>query len=660
VRRTWQIPPGQVRIEGRHWQRTLEGILARVAEGLGVNEPIVADFYKLLIYDQGSFFAAHRDTEKADGMFATLVLVLPSCSTGGELVIRHAGREVKLDLHTEDPGEAAFAAFYADCVHEVLPVTGGCRLALIYNLSRGKRRGALLPPDYRAEQSRVENRLHNWRSGKPEKLVYPLEHAYTPAELAFSSLKGADAAVAGLLAAAVPRAGCELHLALLTIEESGIAGYTDDYGRYGGEEDFEAVEVTDDWASLSEWHSLDGSQFVPCELPVLKDEFSPPECLDDLEPDEEHFREATGNEGASFERTYRRAALVLWPRGRRLAVLCQAGLQITLPTLESIVQRCEHGNRTEDRQEASALAERMIARWRTDNWYPHERDTPSDAVRMLGLLARLDNAALVERFVKRVIAAGIYSEGDNDALFAALARLPVRRRTAMLATVLTRTATTRFAACCGLLARAVGEVPKLATAARHLLTAMPTEAAPQDSWQRAGAVRPQAVADLLTACIAIDRELARRAIAKMLAWPAAYGMDAVLLPAVRLVMPCSDPALAPLLAACRSHLEPRIAQPLAPPTDWRRSSSVSCSCASCRQLSAFLRDPAQRSWTLRAAEQVRAHVEHTIRRAQADLDTVTERRGRPYSLICSKNQASYERRAVQRARDLADIALLDG
>jgi hypothetical protein len=38
----------------------------------------VADLYKLLAYDPGSFFVNHRDTEKVAGMFATLIIVLPS------------------------------------------------------------------------------------------------------------------------------------------------------------------------------------------------------------------------------------------------------------------------------------------------------------------------------------------------------------------------------------------------------------------------------------------------------------------------------------------------------------------------------------------------------------------------------------------------------
>src|SRR5271165_354172 len=37
VRRTWQIAADRVRIRGKHWPRTLEAILARVADGLGVS-----------------------------------------------------------------------------------------------------------------------------------------------------------------------------------------------------------------------------------------------------------------------------------------------------------------------------------------------------------------------------------------------------------------------------------------------------------------------------------------------------------------------------------------------------------------------------------------------------------------------------------------------
>jgi hypothetical protein len=94
------------------------------------------------------------------------------------------------------------------------------------------------------------------------------------------------------------------------------------------------------------------------------------------------------------------------------------------------------------------------------------------------------------------------------------------------------------------------------------------------------------------------------------------------------------------------------------PQDWTRPSGIGCQCQHCTEFSRFLADAAAKSWTLRAAQQIRTHVENEIRRANADVDTRTERRGSPHSLISVKNQASYERRVTQRKQDLADLAVL--
>jgi predicted 2-oxoglutarate/Fe(II)-dependent dioxygenase YbiX len=124
VRKVWQLPPDKVRLGGKSWAGSFGNIVQQVAAGLGCEAAAVsAELYKLLVYDEGGFFKAHRDTEKAEGMFGTLVLVLPSAHRGGELVIRHAGREVVVDLSATDPAELAFVAFYADCEHEVRPVS---------------------------------------------------------------------------------------------------------------------------------------------------------------------------------------------------------------------------------------------------------------------------------------------------------------------------------------------------------------------------------------------------------------------------------------------------------------------------------------------------------------------------------------------------------
>ena len=188
----------------------------------------------------------------------------------------------------------------------------------------------------------------------------------------------------------------------------------------------------------------------------------------------------------------------------------------------------------------------------------------------------------------------------------------------------------------------------------------PARFVPDHPWQRPAALEPKMVVSLLTALTAVDRSLAVRAVAYMLAWPKAYDLDRVLVAAMRQLPRRDDPAIAPLLFACRSHLRARIAEELAPPADWRRLATVACQCEHCRQLRAFLDDPMQKVWILRAAEHARGHVESTIRDSRADCDTRTERQGRPYSLICTKNQASYERRARQRTQDLSDVGLLDG
>lgn len=682
VRRTWQIGADRVRIGGKHWARTLEAILARVADGLGIAEPIVAEFYKLLVYDRGSFFVSHRDTEKAPGMFATLVVVLPSTSTGGELVVRHKGREARLDLQCADPSEVAFAAFYADCVHEVLPVTSGCRLALVYNLLRKEKGPAPLPPSYDAEQARVAKLLRAWASGQqspeevdedvPEKLIYPLEHAYTPAELAFASLKGADAAVAGVLVAAAPQAGCDLHLALVSIQESGTAEYADNFSSYRGrrsEPDMEAGEVDDRLATLSEWRRSDGNPSALGALPFEEEELSPPDAFDDMEPDDEEFHEATGNEGATFDRSYSRAALVLWPRERFLAVLNRGGLPVTLPYLDDLTQRW--GASGEDRQsplwrQAHDLSAQILSGWPTQDWDELPDQKPSAAARMLALLTRLEDTERIAAFVERIAAGGSHHKSDNDAVVAVVGLFSTEHRATLIERMIAGTAVRSPGACADLLKRAVAasrgrrnnELLGAVSAMVGALPGDPARAPKIEPWQQRTPLRPDFVVDLLTALAPFDETLAQRAAAHILAWPKTYGLDSILVPAMRELMGSAaiegSTAIERLRVTCVEHLRARTSEPLAPPKDWRRASAVGCKCPHCSELSRFLVDPGQKTWVLKAAQVHRSHVEATIKRARCDVDAATERRGSPHGLVCTKNQASYERRSKQRIRDLAD------
>ena len=686
VRRTWQIGVNRIRISGKHWAETLNGIVGRAAEGLGVEGAVSAELYKLLIYDQGSFFVSHRDTEKAPGMFATLVLALPSLSTGGELIVRHGGHEATLDLRNEEPSEIAFAAFYADCLHEVRPVTSGVRATLIYNLVRAGAGPRPQPPGYDAERARVVDLLSGWANRSedaPEKIVLALEHAYTPAELGFAALKGADAAVAGVLAAAAPEAGWDLHLALVSIGESGSAEYLGSWRsrrwRHDDEDDeaadeFRAVEVFDRWEALTEWRRPDGAASGLADLPFEKGEIAPPGALDDLAPDEEHFREATGNEGASFERTYRRAALVLWPTARRLAVLNQAGLQVTLPYLEAATERWTSQGADPHSDllgEAAELATLMIAAWPEREWHERHDDKPTEAGRMLSVLARLGDKERIAKLLALLAKSRGHDIGDNAGIFAAFTILSAPKAADMLRQLVAAHVGAALDACADLLARALNgpfatKPTRLEPAVEALVLGLPGDPTRREvdmlGYRRKADVAPVTVTAIVRVVDAVSEDLAHRAARHILFWPASFDLDRTLVPAMRQLTPRgakgAEPARELLRLACLQHLRQRAAEPLAPPANWARDATVGCRCEKCQELSRFLTDAGRPTWSLKAAQPIRSHVETTIANARCDVDTHTERRGSPHILVCTKNQASYQRRVAQRTQDLADIELL--
>jgi hypothetical protein len=684
VRKTWQIDPGKVQISGRHWDNTLADLVAYVASGLGVTEPVAADFYKLLIYDAGSFFVGHRDTEKVPGMFATLVIVLPSEHEGGNLIVRHVGREVTYDQHPRDPSDIAYAAFYADCVHEVRPVASGYRATLGYSLRLVDSRLAPNAPDYRSEQDRVAALLRRWADAEdePDKLILPLEHAYTPAELSFGSLKGADAGIASVLVKAASAADCDLHLVLVSIEESGSAyetggGYRgrrwnryDDDDDDGGDDEFEVIDVDERALTLTEWRRPDGTAAGFNDFPFEEEELCPPDAFDDLTPDEQHFQEATGNEGASFERTYRRAGLVLWPHSRRLAVLNQAGLGTTLPYLDDLTARWEADGASAESplwREAGTLSEHMLLSWPHQTWRRSETD--SDAARMLELQARLGKTGHIDTFLAEQSAEGNYAPQDNAAIVRAAALLPPARATELLVRILGRNTVGQVGACSNLVllcvsapSGSVGDALKLGAALLDGLPGDPARFAGLETWQRPAPPRPDAVVDLLSAVSRIEDGLAMRVAKYLLTWPKTYDLDTVLVPAALSFAAKTEsvawPAVERLRSACLEHLGARIALELAAPRDWRRPNPITCGCADCRDLGAFLKDPRQREWRLKAIQYRRSHVEDSIRTVPCDVDLTTEKRGSPHTLIATKNQASYERRVKRRRQDLDHVATL--
>jgi hypothetical protein len=363
---------------------------------------------------------------------------------------------------------------------------------------------------------------------------------------------------------------------------------------------------------------------------------------------------------------------VLWPRTRFFAVLNQAGLPVTLPYLAELTERWRTSR--EDRrsplwEQAHDLSRHMVYAWPTEAWYPRNGKAPSEAAHMLTVLTQLADTPRIEALLAKIAARGGYDRQDNGAILDALAILPPDARAGAVVRLIRQTAAMSLSACGELLERAVatyadGRKTDFVGAAADLLEALPGDPAGPtvvDAWRRKPGVEAGLIVDLLTALGQIDEALAGRAADVILAWPQTYDLDAVLIPAIRELVVVGDdgPAVQRLRAICLDHLRIRIAQPLEAPKDWRRTSVLSCSCGRCAELGQFLADPQRRIWTFKAAEAERAHVRGTAMRARCDLDLTIDKRGRPYSLVCTKNQASYDRRANQRKQDLEDLARLD-
>src|SRR5690349_2752264 len=279
VRDTWEIPKHLVRAE---WDdAALTEILTTVKEELGLPNAaeLTADLHSLLVYEPNQFFLVHQDSEKDDSMVGTLVVTLPSSYAGGELMVGH-NEEWK--AYRGSKTALSLVAFYADCRHEVLRVTSGYRITLTYNLllhgDASRPEGddgtvAELAGLIREHFSTPVPRYYGGPvTGPPNRLVYLLDHEYTPRGLNWRRLKGADASRVALLRAAAGKAGCESVLALADIKTTHSAfaadegyGYRDWYDEYdedddeysggasGSEDEYDVQELIVSEVTLTHW-----------------------------------------------------------------------------------------------------------------------------------------------------------------------------------------------------------------------------------------------------------------------------------------------------------------------------------------------------------------------------------------------------------------------
>jgi len=733
VRKVWQLQPGKVRITGKSWAASFDTILRQVIVGLGCEGLAVsAEFYKMLVYEEGGFFLTHRDTEKAGGMFGTLVVVLPSAHRGGELVIRHAGREVVVDMSRAEVSEASFAAFYADCEHEVRAITEGSRVCLIYNLiqdrtrvearpqrtkkSRSPRLGkplqmvegdpsALSAPDYEKQIAAAAELLERNLSASRAalKVAWLLEHQYSPGGLSFVGLKSADAARVKVLVQAAERAGCAVHLGIVHIEESGAAEeyYDPDsrsvWGRhrycdekeYAGSDDFEVIEVSDWRHYVNQWRDLSDQSVEFGEIPLEPGELLPMGALDGEKPDRQRLMEASGNEGASFERSYHRAALVIWRRERYASVLLQAGVTAALPYLQERIEECAEKKASSiARKGVVALARQLVSAWRKTPEYPAypEPARPEKRDGMLRLLTKLGDASVLEQFIAEVVTRD-YDGSDNASLVDSVRLLGPEKTAALLSELMRRHTRRLHGACMELIssmARALpergcvkggdaalrsrewqGALRQIAEVAVGRLDEV-GEKQSDNEWSRRMTEEPcpvnaALVTNLMEVLASLKASALRlAAVEKFAARPAVFDPVTVLVPALG-SLKTWDAATTRLWEHSVEFLLRRSGLPPEAPRDWRQDVKMAGRhCADCRELQAFTLDPVERTHRFRVKKERRQHLHQQIDLYRLDMTHVTDRNGSPQTLVCTKDRRSYQRLCERYRKDISALDALAG
>ena len=695
VRACLQIDAERVSITGGVWADTLGDIVERAANGLGCPpEHTFAHLYKLLVYEPGGFFAPHRDTEKVAGMVATLAVSLPVAGAGGELVIRHRQRSTTVDLRTDEPSELAFAAFYADCVHEIRPVTAGYRIVLVYHLVVRGAAAAVLraAPDFELQEEAIAARLRSWESASAagDKLVWLLEHRYSQAGLSFDVLKNADAALGRVLAGAAQRADHALYAGILSIHESGTVDEDALYHDWDEDDD-----ESDDWDNLEYMNSTrslfglvaaDGSRPDYGELPLLPGELLPSGALDGVEPDDED-RRVTGNEGVQVSRSYRRAALVLWPPARTLGTLARASIERAVAVFEEELGRSEDDAAA--RRRLPGLAAQLVDTWPAPDGVRFYRRDDTEGVPQalrdtLRLLRRLGDETTTRRFLCEV-ATPHYSGGETDELLATVAAIAPATLDAWLPQFTERNLPLVPEDVLDLLGRLCPQGEASAGSDRHLSPALADAARALCRGLPAVVTDPDTEVDLFAAGRLPVRPLSASAIRSLFAflWQCAPPADAEAAAALLVQHPTAPPyravpealaKLAELRGTTGDAAEPdgfvtlwrhaagcllaRSAAPPEEPADWVIEASIPHRCPLCARLQAFCDSPEATTERFRVRQDLRDHVESMVARQRLDIGCKTERTGSPHTLICTKNRAAYRRRCAEYAADVAHMRLL--
>ncbi|MEZ5042884.1 MAG: 2OG-Fe(II) oxygenase [Saprospiraceae bacterium] len=675
VRSVWEVDAEKLSFGNPEWEKTLAKIVKRVRKSFGIEQgKVEASLYKLLLYQEGDFFLPHRDSEKEEGMFGTLVVGLPASHKGGELIVRHSGMEHTYDFSADKYlYKIPYAAFYADCEHEVKPLTAGYRLCLVYNLLLKNTEKTYKAPEFSEQISKLAKYLKakktDWEN-LPAAVL--LDHQYTPSNFSFHSLKRHDGPRAEAFMKACEIAGYQVRLGLVTYHLSGELEEPDSYyrrrRRYNSwdnddnlAEDGEMGEIYENALYIEHWvkHQMPNlGQITLDESQVLSKQ-----TLGEDEPIEKDAEGYTGNAGMTMDYWYHYGALIFWPDGWEKEVLNSSNLEVIANWLNYysnfLTQDQSYANTC--RNLIDLMAQKVANRQKSDFWY-HYSPTPipndcngiartliqlNDNVTMASILPDL----LFKTFTK--IDVGHWKQlidGFDSSLFFSFFK-QIRQEGEIQKLTHYLNLLHRLSTQSQYQSLVLQELAVLSEGLKNLKDRTDHQPVAIILYQVMELSKWKEEADwaedlLETFCLRASRDFANNVIySAILKYKGEKNKPSTLF-------------TTRLEEWCVADLQARTAIKPQPPTDWSRElPPPKDRNKELELIASFVRSPTGYEFKYPAREALRRNMEYAIHSAGLDLTCETIRKGSPHTLRITKNQNSYERKLKEWEED---VKLLKG
>jgi len=603
-------------------------------------------------------------------MFGTLVIQLPSDYEGGDLLVLHQGKETKFQFCGPSArSKFYFSAFYADCQHEVKPVTKGYRLCLIYNLLYCGVDKCPAPADNNAQVSTVVSAMKAWNedidsADCPKMMTYMLEHQYCPASLSFRLLKNTDRAVADVLIQARSEVEFDLFVGNVELSEHWSALH---YGRGN----YSTEELFDEDFSAEHLRAYDDKK-ISSGIKLDKECIVPEDFFQDINPDREDFQEATGNEGASVDKQYHWAALLLWPVRK-----CTAAIGVS-----NMIELFEQNVKKNQKDPSLVPVAKAILKELQSS------STVKSSLKLLQALLLIGKVELVIECLDVIVATmNNYSYYVDDTSFPSIVSAVGSKHgwgvlKSPLKAIFEKCTSDKVEKYCQFLlkisSKKLGKEQKdvckcLAGVFVHQLI-NEQDANPHSYSSSWGCYRfssftrdvnrSKEFVCRLTSILAVlgCNDLLVSFIESLRSKPVRYPVLETLGPAVVAVNNTTkidrEGPLNTLLTYCISTLEASTSKVLSAPPSHARTVKFFCTCTDCIELRRFMQNPNEAQHRFKIGKKRRQHLHQQLDSSGADATHITEHVGNPHTLVVTKTQTSYEKDVSTRQKELTLLAAL--